>query len=47
MIEWSHAFGGVPIHQHTLDRKWVMRPDPVVQFWDGPSKEIAPGVTRI
>src|ERR1700685_592633 len=28
MIEWSHAFGGVPIHQHVLDRQWVMRPDP-------------------
>ena len=47
MIEWSHAFDGAPIHLHTRDRQWVMRPDPVVQFWDGPSKQIVPGVTLL
>ena len=47
MIEWSHAFGGAPIHLHVRDRQWVMRPDPVVQFWDGPSKQLLPGVTLL
>jgi glyoxylase-like metal-dependent hydrolase (beta-lactamase superfamily II) len=47
MIEWSHAFGGAPIHQHVHDRQWVMRPDPVVQFWDGPSKQLLPGLTLL
>jgi glyoxylase-like metal-dependent hydrolase (beta-lactamase superfamily II) len=47
MIAWSHAFGGVPIHQHVRDRQWVMRPDPVVRFWDGPSKQIVPGLTLL
>ena len=28
MIEWSHAFGGAPIHLHARDRQWVMRPIP-------------------
>jgi hypothetical protein len=27
MVEWSRAFGGVPIHLHAADRQWVMRPD--------------------
>ena len=30
MVEWSHAFGKVPVHLHKADAKWVMRPDPVV-----------------
>ena len=35
MIEWSHAFGNIPIYLHEYDRHWVMRPDPVIQFWSG------------
>ena len=35
MVEWSRAFGGVPIHLHAADRQWVMRADPAVQFWEG------------
>jgi glyoxylase-like metal-dependent hydrolase (beta-lactamase superfamily II) len=33
MVEWSRAFGGVPIYLHAADRQWVMRPDPAVVFW--------------
>jgi hypothetical protein len=47
MVEWSHAFDKAPIWLHAADRQWVMRPDPVVQFWTGETKEIAPGVTLI
>src|SRR5262249_21277019 len=28
MVEWSHAFGNVPVHIHRADERWVMRPDP-------------------
>jgi hypothetical protein len=42
MVEWSHALGHVPIHLHIADRQWVMRPDPVVHFWDGECKALAP-----
>jgi len=35
MVEWSRAFGGVPIYLHAADRKWVMRPDPAIVFWEG------------
>jgi hypothetical protein len=47
MIEWSRALGGVPIHLHAADRQWVMRPDAAVQFWDGDTKPIAPGLTLV
>ena len=35
MVEWSAAFGGVPIHIHADDRQWVMRPDPAINHWAG------------
>jgi hypothetical protein len=47
MVEWSRALGGVPIHLHAADRQWVLRPDPAVQFWDGDTKSIGPGLTLV
>lgn len=47
MIEWSRAFGGVPIYLHADDRQWVMRPDESIVFWDGEIKELAEGLNLI
>jgi hypothetical protein len=47
MVEWSRALGGAPIYLHAADREWVMRPDSAVQFWDGDTKPIGPGVTLV
>jgi len=47
MVEWSHAFGKVPVHLHKLDAKWVMRPDDVVKFWEGDTKAILGGLTLV
>jgi glyoxylase-like metal-dependent hydrolase (beta-lactamase superfamily II) len=47
MIEWSRAFGDVPIYLHEADRQWVMRPDARIRFWSGETKEIAPGMTLV
>jgi len=47
MIEWSRAFGDVPIHLHEADRQWVQRPDKAVQFWSGEQKEIGDGLTLV
>jgi hypothetical protein len=47
MIEWSEAFGGVPIHLHEADRKWIMRDGPALSLWRGESKELLPGLTLI
>jgi glyoxylase-like metal-dependent hydrolase (beta-lactamase superfamily II) len=47
MIEWSRAFGGVPVYLNGADREWVLREDPAIRFWEGATLEIVPGVTLI
>ena len=47
MVEWSLAFGGVPIYLHAADRQWVMRPDKAIVFWEGPTRNLAEGLTLI
>jgi hypothetical protein len=47
MVEWSRAFGDVPIHVHADDRQWVMRPDPAIRFWDGDALPLADGLTLL
>ena len=46
MIEWSHAFGGVPVYIPGADAEWVVRPDPVVQWYEG-SQEVLPSLTLV
>jgi hypothetical protein len=45
MVSWSQAFGNVPIYLHAASKRWVMRPDPVIEFWDGDSLQLDQGVT--
>jgi glyoxylase-like metal-dependent hydrolase (beta-lactamase superfamily II) len=47
MVEWSAIFQDVPIYLHKDDARWVMRPDPRIQFWDGETCELAHGLTLI
>jgi hypothetical protein len=47
MVEWSRALGNPPIYLHARDREWVMRPDPAIQFWEGDTHELGPGMTLI
>jgi hypothetical protein len=47
MVEWSRAFGGVPIYLHAADRQWVMRPDQAVVFWEGETRTLSEGLTLI
>ena len=47
MVEWSHAFGKVPVHLHKLDAKWVMRPDDAVKFWEGDTQSLVGGLTLV
>jgi glyoxylase-like metal-dependent hydrolase (beta-lactamase superfamily II) len=47
MIEWSQAFGGVPIYLHAAERQWVLRPDPAVIFWEGETRPLFGGLTLI
>jgi hypothetical protein len=46
MQDWAAAFDA-PVHLHAADRDWVMRSDPAIQFWEGETLELAPGVTLI
>jgi glyoxylase-like metal-dependent hydrolase (beta-lactamase superfamily II) len=47
MVEWSRAFGGVPIYLHADNQPWVMRPDPAIRYWSEESIEPLPGLTLI
>lgn len=47
MVEWSHAFGRVPIYLHAADQIWVQRPDRVIEFWSGPTHGISHDVTLV
>lgn len=47
MVEWSRAFGGVPIYLHEDDRRWVQRPDPCITFWSGETCSLEYGLTLI
>jgi hypothetical protein len=46
MVEWAHTFA-CPVYLHEAERKWVMRPDPAIRFWDGETNELGGGVTLI
>jgi glyoxylase-like metal-dependent hydrolase (beta-lactamase superfamily II) len=46
MVEWSRAFGGVPVLVPEADREWVTRPDPAIEFWSG-RHEVLPGITLV
>ncbi|HEY5985556.1 MAG TPA: MBL fold metallo-hydrolase [Streptosporangiaceae bacterium] len=46
VVEWSQAFGDVPIYLHAADRDWACRDGNVV-FWEGDTLEILPGRTLI
>lgn len=47
MIEWSQAFGDVPIHLHEEEKEWVMRPDARVRFWSGEKHDLGNGLTLV
>jgi hypothetical protein len=47
MVEWSRAFGGIPIYLHVADRKWVMRPDKAIVFWEGETHTLENDLTLV
>ena len=46
MTEWGRVFDA-PVYLHEADREWVGRPDPVVEFWSGETREIAADMTLV
>ena len=47
IVEWSRAFGDIPVYIHRDDAAWVMRPDAAIRFWEGETHELLPGATLI
>lgn len=47
MVEWSRAFGNVPIYLHADDHQWVMRPDKDLIFWREETNSLGDGLTLI
>jgi hypothetical protein len=46
MVEWAHTFD-CPIYLHAADSEWVMRPDAVIEHWDGETRELGHGLTLV
>lgn len=46
MVDWSRAFDA-PVYLHAADRRWVMRPDPAIEFWSGETRSLWAGMTLI
>jgi hypothetical protein len=46
MVEWARTFS-CPIYLHEAERKWVMRSDSSVRFWEGETHELGGGLTLI
>lgn len=45
MVEWSKAFGDIPIYLHKKDRPWVQYPHENMTFWEGTSKGLFGNLT--
>ncbi|MBA1345292.1 MBL fold metallo-hydrolase [Rhizobium sp. WYCCWR 11152] len=42
MVEWSTAYGDVPIYLHADDGEWVQRPGPALRLWKGETLQVGP-----
>ncbi len=47
MVEWSRAFGGIPVYLHEDDREWVQVKDPAIVPWKGETHAIDKELTLI
>jgi hypothetical protein len=45
MVEWSGAFGDIPVYLHAADREWVMRHAGALHFWEGDALALGDGLT--
>ncbi|GEO04606.1 hydrolase [Adhaeribacter aerolatus] len=47
VVEWSRAFGHIPIYIHASDQQWIQRPDPVIRLWEGTYLDLWDGIKII
>ncbi|HEY7076185.1 MAG TPA: hypothetical protein VH418_12470 [Solirubrobacteraceae bacterium] len=46
MVEWGQRFE-CPVLLHADDAHWIVRPDPVIELWDGETRELGSGLTLV
>lgn len=46
MVDWAHAFG-CPVYVHADDRRWVVRADPALRFWEGERQALPGGLQLV
>ena len=47
LVDWSRAFGNVPVHLHAADASWVHQTDKCIRFWEGDRFDLAKGITLV
>lgn len=45
MVDWSEAFGGIPIHIHEANRQYVMRPSDRIRYFSEDRIDLGQGIT--
>jgi hypothetical protein len=45
MVDWSEAFGGIPIHIHEANLPYVMRPSPHIRPFSSDRLDLGDGIT--
>lgn len=46
MCDWSAAFGAAPIHLPAADRRWVLRDEAPIEWWEE-EREVLPGLRLV
>jgi len=46
MADWAARFD-CPVLLHGDDRRWITRPDPAIELWDGETRELGAGLTLV
>jgi hypothetical protein len=46
MADWAARFD-CPVLLHADDRRWITRPDPAIELWEGEARELGEGLTLV
>lgn len=46
MVDWAHTFD-CPILLHADDARWIMRPDPAIELWEGNRLDLGDGLSLL
>jgi len=46
MVDWAQRLD-CPVLLHADDRRWITRPDPAIELWEGETRDLGDGLTLI